>query len=42
MAKAYLDGRKFTRHQKKVVVAVFARIREEDESAKAHTEEACT
>ncbi|MBQ2948572.1 MAG: tRNA (guanosine(37)-N1)-methyltransferase TrmD [Clostridia bacterium] len=42
MAKAYLDGRKFTRHQKKVVDAVFARIREEDEKAKEHTEEACT
>ena len=39
MAKAYLDGRKFTRHQKKVVDAVFDRIREEDEAAKAQTEE---
>ncbi|MBQ2835201.1 MAG: tRNA (guanosine(37)-N1)-methyltransferase TrmD, partial [Clostridia bacterium] len=42
MAKAYLEGRKLTRHQKKVVDAVFARIREEDEKAKEHTEEACT
>ena len=42
MAKAYLEGRKFTRHQKKVVDAVFARIHEEDEKAKEHTEEACT
>ena len=39
MAKAYLDGRKFTRHQQKVVDAVFDRIREEDETAKAQTEE---
>ena len=39
MAKAYLDGRKFTRHQQKVVDAVFDRIREEDEAAKAQTEE---
>ena len=39
MAKAYLDGRKFTRHQQKVVDAVFDRIRVEDESAKAQTEE---
>lgn len=31
MAKAYLDGRKFTRHQKKVVDAVFERIRREAE-----------
>ena len=30
MARAYLEGRKFTRHQQKVVDAVFARIREED------------
>ena len=30
LASAYLDGRKFTRHQQKVVDAVFARIREED------------
>ena len=29
MAKAYLDGRKFTRHEKKVVDAVFERIRAE-------------
>ena len=34
MAKAYLDGRKFTRHQKKVVDAVFERIRMEEETAK--------
>ena len=39
MVKAYLDGRKFTRHQQKVVDAVFDRIREEDEAAKARTEE---
>ena len=39
MAKAYLDGRKFTRHQQKVVDAVFDRIRVEDEAAKAQTEE---
>ena len=39
MAKAYLDGRKFTRHQQQVVDAVFDRIREEDEAAKAQTEE---
>ena len=39
MAKAYLDGRKFTRHQQKVVDAVFDSIREEDETAKAQTEE---
>ena len=39
MAKAYLDRRKFTRHQQKVVDAVFDRIREEDEAAKAQTEE---
>ena len=39
MAKAYLDGRRFTRHQQKVVDAVFDRIREEDEAAKAQTEE---
>ena len=30
MARAYLDGRKFTRHEQKVVDGVFARIREED------------
>ena len=35
MARAYLTGRKFTRHQQKVVDAVFDRIREEDEAAKA-------
>ena len=34
MAKAYLDGHKFTRHQKKVVDAVFERIRMEEETAK--------
>ena len=39
MARAYLKGRKFTRHQQKVVDAVFDRIREEDEAAKAQTEE---
>ena len=40
MARAYLTGRKFTRHQQKVVDAVFDRIREEDEAAKAaQTEE---
>lgn len=39
MAKAYLDGRKFTRHQQKVVDAVFDRIRGKDEAAKAQTEE---
>ena len=33
MAHAYLKGRKFTRHQQKVVDAVFDRIREEDEKA---------
>ena len=38
MARAYLKGRKFTRHQQKVVDAVFDRIREEDE--KAHEEQA--
>ena len=32
MAKAYLAGRKFTRHEKKVVDAVFERIRNEEES----------
>ena len=32
MAKAYLDGRKFTRHEKKVVDAVFDRIRNEEET----------
>ena len=31
MAKAYLDGRKLTRHQKKVVDAVFERLREEEQ-----------
>jgi len=31
MAKAYLDGRKLTRHQKKVVDAVFERIRQEEQ-----------
>lgn len=38
MARAYLKGRKFTRHQQKVVDAVFDRIREEDE--KTHEEQA--
>jgi len=33
MAKAYLSGRKFTRHEKKVVDAVFERIRKEEETA---------
>ena len=33
MAKAFLDGRKFTRHQQKVVDAVFERIRLEDEES---------
>jgi len=32
MAKAYLDGRKFTRHEKKVVDAVFERIRSEEDA----------
>lgn len=31
MAKAFLEGRKLTRHQKKVVDGVFERIRREDE-----------
>ena len=31
MAQAFLKGKKFTRHQKKVVDAVFERIKEEDE-----------
>ena len=31
MAKAYLEGRKFTRHEKKVVDAVFERIRNEEQ-----------
>ena len=42
MAQAYLAGRKFTRHQQKVVDAVFDRIREEDEAAKAAQPEAPT
>jgi len=33
MAQAYLAGRKFTRHEKKVVDAVFERIRNEEETA---------
>ena len=40
MAQAYLAGRKFTRHQQKVVDAVFDRIREEDEAEKAAQPEA--
>ena len=32
MAKAYLDGRKFTRHQKKVVDAVFERLKQEEDN----------
>ena len=31
MAQAFLKGKKFTRHQKKVVDAVFERIKREDE-----------
>ena len=43
MAKAYLDGRKFTRHQKKVVDAVFERIKNEEAAQEAAAqEEACT
>lgn len=38
MAKAYLAGRKFTRHEKKVVDAVFERIRSEEKEAKASKE----
>jgi len=34
MAKAYLKGRKFTRHEKKVVDAVFERIKNEEAAAK--------
>ena len=30
MARAFLEGRKFTRHEQKVVDAVFERIRQED------------
>jgi len=44
MAKAYLSGRKFTRHEKKVVDAVFERIRNEEAAAKQETaaeEESC-
>ena len=33
MAQKFLAGRKFTRHQKKVVDAVLERIRQEDEAA---------
>ena len=40
MAKAYLDGRKFTRHQKKVVDAVFERLRLEEEQKKEREKEA--
>ena len=40
MAKAYLDGRKFTRHQKKVVDAVFERLRMEEEREKEREKEA--
>ena len=40
MAKAYLDGRKFTRHEKKVVDGVFERIRAEDEEAERAAEAA--
>ena len=40
MAKAYLDGRKFTRHQKKVVDAVFERLRLEEEQEKERGKEA--
>ena len=32
MAKAYLDGRKFTRHQKKVVDAVLERLKQEEDN----------
>ena len=40
MAKKFLAGRKFTRHQKKVVDAVLERIRQEDEAAEnARSEE---
>ena len=39
MAHAWLKGRKFTRHQKKVVDAVFDRIREEDAAQEAPQEE---
>ena len=38
MAKAYLKDRKFTRHEKKVVDAVFERIRSEEKEAKASKE----
>ena len=38
MAEAFLKGKKFTRHQKKVVDAVFERIRQED-SQSNQTEE---
>ena len=40
MAQAYLKGRKFTRHEQKVVNAVLERIREEDENAKQDSEPA--
>ena len=35
MAQAFLKGKKFTRHQRKVVDAVFERIRMEDEQAES-------
>jgi len=34
MAKAYLNGRKFTRHEKKVVDAVFERIKNEEKESR--------
>lgn len=40
MAQQYLSGRKFTRHQKKVVDAVLERIRQEDEAKAADGTEA--
>ena len=40
MAQTYLKGRKFTRHEQKVVNAVLERIREEDENAKQDSEPA--
>ena len=45
MAKAYLKDRKFTRHEKKVVDAVFERIKNEEAAAKeaaAVTEDTCS
>jgi len=43
MAKAYLEGRKFTRHEKKVVDAVFERIKNEEAAAReaAAAEDTC-